>query len=298
MTWPLRRAGHRSLPYVYVAIGTILHIALPFPAREGSQGVRSESGRWAKASPGSVQPPLPGRALGRLAQHPNEAVEHFLVHRSEHLVANRFQGRERGECRTIGPLAGQRVVDVDHRDQSRSLGDLRARQTTRIPGAVEPLVVLEHGRAHVRRQSLALLAEHFQPHLRMLHHRLPLVGVQGAGFVQNQIRDSGLSDVVKEGAHPERSELVAIVSTVVRERGAIDADVHGMSVDGVVVHRLYQTRDAARRSRDLAGDLTYDAHRHFDVLWGSWREEDELSRRYGRVVHQGRFHIDREFIIR
>ena len=153
-------------------------------------------------------------------------------------------------------------------------------------------MVLEHGRAHVRRQSLALLAEHFQPHLRMLHHRLPLVGVQSAGLVQNQIRDSGLSDVVKEGAHPERSELVAIVSTVVRERGAIDADVHGMSVDGVVVHRLYQTRDAARRSRDLAGDLTYDAHRHFDVLWGAWREEDELSRRYGRVVHQGRFHID------
>src|SRR5438132_7652306 len=108
----------------------------------------------------------------------------------------------------VGPVAGDRVVRVGHREQPRTEHDLIALEPRRITTAVVPLLMLQHDHARIAEELDALQERPTEP--RVLAHLVPLLLIQRSGLEQHRIAHADLADVVQQGAHLDGAQLVPV----------------------------------------------------------------------------------------
>ena len=120
----------------------------------------------------------------------------------------------------VGTIGGHRVKGVDDRENARADRNLLTRESSRISGTVESLLVTEHDVE--RRLQKTNVLQHAIAHLRMAPHLFPFVIGQLAGFTKNRVRDADLAHVVENRAPPNPGHLLVV-------------DVHrGRDLDGVL----------------------------------------------------------------
>src|SRR6185437_5135128 len=132
----------------------------------------------------------PDKILVELRAHPGQSVVGGLA-------------RER---RLVGTPFDQRSENVGDRDDANEIGYFVRRQSMRISGAVEILMVVNHHVEHFRRQS-RYGSEGVETVLRMLAHHGQLTLVERARLFQNGERNTRLADVVQ---HSRERQPLAI----------------------------------------------------------------------------------------
>ena len=103
--------------------------------------------------------------------------------------------------RLVDALAGQGVVDIRDRDDSRGDRNAIAFQTIRIPLAIPSLMMARgnvgaHFKQAIRAATTENGVERTVAQIRMSLDDLPFVVVEPAGFQQYRVRNADLSDVV------------------------------------------------------------------------------------------------------
>ena len=129
------------------------------------------------------------------------------------MIARTWSG---GSAAAVGPLGGQRLADVGDREDARVAVELLAGQAEVVAAAVEPLVVGAGGRGEVAEGADALEDPHGQR--RVAAHLHPLLVVELARLVEDQVGDAELADVVQQRGAAQVAQLVAGCSRARRRR--------------------------------------------------------------------------------
>ncbi len=106
----------------------------------------------------------------------------------------------------IGPVAGERVIDIGHVNKAGAQGDLFALEAVGVAGAVPALVLvldeLSGFAVHLQ------VFEQIEADDRVLLDELLFGVIEGAALIQDGVGDGDLADVVDAGGEADGLDLV------------------------------------------------------------------------------------------
>src|SRR5258705_10496853 len=127
----------------------------------------------------------------------------LALHAAEDLV-----GVLPGHWRPVWPGLDQRGKDIRDRQQSDQIGNLRARQSIRIAGAIKIFVMVPHAIQNFRTDARYALQQIISDR-GMTPDDLLLLGVEASRLVQYRQRNTRLADVVEGCRYSEPRDVPA-----------------------------------------------------------------------------------------
>ena len=149
----------------------------------------------------------------------------------------------------VGALGRDRVVGIGNRDNPRAIGNLFAAQAIGIPGAVVKLVVMAHHQPNQVHRFERL--QNLRAQQRVGLHRFPFFGIERAGLVQDNFRDSHFTDVVEQAGQANFLHLFLVQVQRLRDHHRVGRNFLRMSLGVVIlsVNRQRQRGDGIHHGR-------------------------------------------------
>ena len=185
--------------------------------------------------------PRRGKRQRRFLQHSFESGHQFRIPpAAARFFPHDFQRFFLRERLAVGPIGGERIVDVHGLQDARGERNFLAFQMVGIAAAILLFMVRTDDRQNVaesfQRRANALADD------RMLFHDLSLGGIQWAGLQQDEFGHGDFADIVNDSAAPQRVALFLGQSDFFRQRNGVARQPVAVAL-GVGIFRF----DAARQ---------------------------------------------------